>query len=407
MSNKDHGMDFRKVIRKNISPVLGWIHLTLLYAPLVTALFTIGLPKGTVSPYLYLYSLLIVVAVALADIMERKCRFLFLYIVTGVVSVIGIAVFSYRLVGTILTPQYQILFTSIIVVECLIIWVIDLHNRLENKHVPSTPQIGFASVFVIYYLVGLGFSGKVICDIAFYSMILYCLISMLQQFLSGTEKYISLNHSLKNIPLRRIYGIGGGTLALISIGLFLAIIPSIVLGQARSYTDLREMKQPDRPEEIYWEQGESMQMTLPQEDVYLQELLEEGMETPKWVENLFQIVYISTLCLIIFLLIKGIFHIFSEFKKNFDENGDKIEEIDEERERLYHKRFGRMEDSEEQKIRREYRRMIRRHRKDRPHDFESPTEIEAAAGLLADAKMKALHKKYEAVRYGDDHGEKN
>lgn len=80
-----------------------------------------------------------------------------------------------------------------------------------------------------------------------------------------------------------------------------------------------------------------------------------------------------------------------------------IEEIKDElaykEEALYKKGHRRME-SEVERIRRRYRKMIRKHRKDRPAPYESPAEIEACAGLSDDEEMQRLHVEYEAVRYG-------
>ena len=56
--------------------------------------------------------------------------------------------------------------------------------------------------------------------------------------------------------------------------------------------------------------------------------------------------------------------------------------------------------TEEDKIRRSYRKFIRKNRKDRPAKFETPTEIETAAGVVDTTEGKELHKLYEFARYG-------
>ena len=56
--------------------------------------------------------------------------------------------------------------------------------------------------------------------------------------------------------------------------------------------------------------------------------------------------------------------------------------------------------TEEDKIRRSYRKFIRKNRKDRPAKFETPTEIETAAGVVDTTEGKELHKMYEFARYG-------
>ena len=56
--------------------------------------------------------------------------------------------------------------------------------------------------------------------------------------------------------------------------------------------------------------------------------------------------------------------------------------------------------SERERIRKKYRRTIRRHRKDRPAVYESPVEIEENAGIAGTEEGVALHMQYELARYG-------
>ena len=56
--------------------------------------------------------------------------------------------------------------------------------------------------------------------------------------------------------------------------------------------------------------------------------------------------------------------------------------------------------SEGDKVRIQYRRYIKKHRKDRPAPYETPQEIEVAAGVADSVEGKELHYKYEKVRYG-------
>ena len=95
--------------------------------------------------------------------------------------------------------------------------------------------------------------------------------------------------------------------------------------------------------------------------------------------------------------------VFLEFRDSFDENGDKVEELDDEslqKEERLGLRRGVKADSEAERIRRIYRRTIRKHRKEIPAPYESPSELEKNAGLFEDEDMKRLHVKYENVRYG-------
>ena len=101
--------------------------------------------------------------------------------------------------------------------------------------------------------------------------------------------------------------------------------------------------------------------------------------------------------------IRTLQRVYGEFRDSFDENGDKVEALDEEplhkEERIRQNRRKR-QDSKTQRIRRMYCRTIQKHRKEPPARYESPSEIEKNAGLLGDADMERLHVKYENARYG-------
>ena len=96
-------------------------------------------------------------------------------------------------------------------------------------------------------------------------------------------------------------------------------------------------------------------------------------------------------------------HTLEDFRQSVDENGDKIEEIENEKisykEEIIEFFKGHKADSESERIKRQYRKTIRKHRKEQPQPYETPTEIEIKAGLAEDSDMKILHKKYEEVRY--------
>jgi hypothetical protein len=105
--------------------------------------------------------------------------------------------------------------------------------------------------------------------------------------------------------------------------------------------------------------------------------------------------------LAIYAVIRAIRQIFADFRREIDENGDKVEELDEmqyQKEKIFILRRHE-HDSEAARIKRLYKKTIRSHRKDRPAPYESPAEIEQNAGLGEDEQMQALHNRYEEVRY--------
>jgi hypothetical protein len=115
---------------------------------------------------------------------------------------------------------------------------------------------------------------------------------------------------------------------------------------------------------------------------------------------------VGALCFIglIYGFIQIIRQIFKDFRNTLDENGDIIEEIKDDEisykeDELYIK--GNHIDTEAMKIRRRYKKAIKRHRKDIPAPYESPNEIEENAGLINNEEMQLLHGQYENARYGN------
>ena len=79
---------------------------------------------------------------------------------------------------------------------------------------------------------------------------------------------------------------------------------------------------------------------------------------------------------------------------------DRIESLDEEDvEVVYSFERRRGKAPGDHKIRKAYRKFIRKHREDTPEVFETPHEIEVAAGVVHTAEAKQLHEAYERVRY--------
>ncbi|MDE6621050.1 MAG: hypothetical protein K2K74_11300 [Lachnospiraceae bacterium] len=137
------------------------------------------------------------------------------------------------------------------------------------------------------------------------------------------------------------------------------------------------------------------------------ELLDDGEPAPEPSVVASAVLWaIGAVCVAAFLY--GIFQmirqILRDFRNSRDENGDLIEELEDDqnlkqREEVFHRKR-RGAESEAERIRRRYRRMIRKHRKERPAPYESPLEIEEYAGLKNDEEMQLLHMQYEEVRYG-------
>ena len=183
-----------------------------------------------------------------------------------------------------------------------------------------------------------------------------------------------------------------------------AILPSLLTVSGRRYHDIRkwgadieidytELFPENHPEDT----GEDPMGAL---------IAEYGSPgpAPQWLVFLSRILKALLFLFLAAALLKKILSTFQTFRNAKDENGDIVEElqeINEEREKTG-KPQNRRRLSKREQIRREYRRTIRRHRKDRPAVYESPTEIEMIAGISQSEAVQELHRNYEAARYGPE-----
>ena len=183
------------------------------------------------------------------------------------------------------------------------------------------------------------------------------------------------------------------------------MMPSVFMSQQRKYTDFRDWFGEVKLAPIEYEGFGGFETPI-QGGGGMMELLGGGEPAPEpsvLVNVIFGgigAVCILALCYGIVLFIRQVLR---DFRNGQDENGDVIEELKDElpyKEESFYKKGHRRMESEAERIRRRYRKMIRKHRKDRPAPYESPAEIEACAGLSDNEEMQRLHVEYEAVRYG-------
>jgi len=92
------------------------------------------------------------------------------------------------------------------------------------------------------------------------------------------------------------------------------------------------------------------------------------------------------------------------FRESYDENGDIIEELEETEDLKAKrvKRFSKEELSEREKTRKQYRRFIRKHKKQAPNPYDTPIEIEKGAGVEDKEETYTIHQMYEQARYGKE-----
>lgn len=403
-------------MRSGIKAAAIYIHTVLILAMMIPALYALALQYGEYDgEKLYLLGLLILLPVTVTRIAIRKCRSLFFYLVISIAAMCLTLELAMAFGKAVLG---DLVWGYVFLLAAEDFWV-TLERFLQRASVDKTdgkgesyapdyqpresifenPHFGVAGFFAAIYLVGLFVANPALCNQALLSAIVYLFAAGLYYYVDRTEEYLALHKRVGSIPSKRIYGIGGGMLAAMLAVLALFAVAAAVTGEWRHYTDIREWKPfSGMPVQEEWTQSGGFDMIE-----QMQENLGETKSAPFWVDVLFWIFGAAALSGFFAAVVQAIRAIFQKFRENYEENGDIVEELKEERgtvEKLSkRKREPRLRSKREQ-VRYQYRRFIRKHRKGKPGAYETPYEIETLAKVADSAEGKAMHCLYEEVRYG-------
>ena len=263
------------------------------------------------------------------------------------------------------------------------------------------PRLITFTVFVLSYLWGLVLRSPMQCDLSLALAIAYLPLILSYGYQRGLGRYLSEMSSISNIPTRRIHLVGKA-IVMILLGVLLVLtLPSFLARGLRPYTDIREFKVEYRPDPIG---PEGMTLDMAGSDLaFLKELAGQGpyRETPRFLKALFVLLCtgaILALLRLVFLSIRGRFE---EFRQTYDE-GDVIIALTEEQTwpvKLRRKQREEAPVGERARIRRHYKRTIRKALSDPPQPHETPTALERRAGLADTPEGEQLHTTYEEARY--------
>ncbi len=409
-------------MRKLIIKTAGWIHAVLILALIIPLLYALGAERsGTIGRFLYPKCLIILIPVVFTDLAADKCKGMFSYLIVCALTFTATGALGWAAAGSLHQSVLLWGYIGLLLCETVFVIIERLAERLhkEKKTEDSSdydprwrpvyntlrePSFTVLIYFGVIYTAALNLDNPSVCNAALFSAVLYVPVTVLYRYVCETENYLSLNKRTCNLPSKRIYGIGGGMLAVFLLLFLFAILPSLLTVSGRRYHDIRkwgadieidytELFPENHPEDT----GEDPMGAL---------IAEYGSPgpAPQWLVFLSRILEALLFLFLAAALLKKILSTFQTFRNAKDENGDIVEElqeINEEREKTG-KLQNRRRLSKREQIRREYRKTIRRHRKDRPAVYESPTEIEMIAGIFQSEAVQELHRNYEAARYGPE-----
>ena len=403
------------IVRRSLK-IIGYAHATLFFALVIPLFYTMtGLSDPAGAGVLYGKCLLISIPIVITERAAKRVKYLAVYIgiCLGLLAAVwGIAALFHA------SGAYVVCYCLGMSAEIFFIGLKRLQARLKEssrrkdedplaakeEEFLDTPLLPFLWYFVVIYALGVCLNGRALCDMAFGSAAVYLFLALAATYFRGTRGYLETNKRIKGIPTRRLYGVGFAMLLLFLALLLIGILPSFFLASHRQYADVRGWL--DGLELTPMEELDEMRFS-DADDMEIWEMLNDGEPVPEpsvFLNILFQV--LCGVCVLVFAygILRAIRRLFQDFRNSCDENGDIIEEIKDkgrnDREEMLEKGHRRADGTAE-KIKRRYRKMIRKHRKDRPAPYESPAEIEEGAGLQDDEEMRELHRVYEEVRYGE------
>ena len=404
-------------MRGRIRRMAGWLHAVLLLASVLPVFYALGREQTEqAESALYAKCLVIAVPVVLSDFLSRRCRSIWQYIV-GSAALLALTGFGAWQLGASMTGDFRAVYTFYLLLETAVVLAVRFADRLGERaarksaeqgetdrrppyRLLDTPEFPVLIYFFLMYILGKNIASAVLCDAAAVSTVLYFFVAVCWHYIGETEQYLFLHKRVSHLPGKRIYGIG----ALVLGGLALALLPFVLVtaltASHRQYRDIRNWNWNIHiePEEFLPETGMDGGAEISEE---LLSQLQAGAEPPEWLNTLFYGIGILIFLACVAAAVRALRNLSRTFRENRDENGDIVEDLGEEPSAVETVKPVRAQgpETEREKIRRQYRKTIRRHRKEKPKPSATPSEIEEAAGLSDSREMGELHERYEWARY--------
>ena len=409
------------MMRMKIKRCLEWIHVLMILS-MVTPLIYMGvMQRDTQLLYqIYFSSYILAVPVIGSMVASRKCRRFWVYLCYVIcfffVTKIGAQIIGNLFPDELASNIYQVCMNVITVLVAVVAYIMRIYraNKKTAREISDAsfiesievdkPNTKTSLLFVAFYLYALNLDCPQVCGLALYSTLLYLFFAVVYEYIKKTEDYLKLNEEacqVRNIPERRIYGIGKAFLIVLLGLLMLTVIPAILTINNRSYNDIRK-SEPSKRGIIEYEFSVQPMMEIPEFDTDMVPVDDELSPMAVLIVDIFiygTLIFVVLLCA--YALFLGLRKMLRRFEQSSVDEEDVVESLDymDEGEKIGILRRTRVR-TEEDKIRRNYRKFIRRHRKDRPAKYETPTEIETAAGVADTTEGKEFHEQYELARYG-------
>lgn len=262
-------------------------------------------------------------------------------------------------------------------------------------------------LFAVIYFIGIFLKKPLVWRFAFLLLFPEIFLCLIFQYTERHRDFITTHQKIADLPVQAMQKIGRITLGIAVLLLLALTIPSVIYGrdplaEAVERFELKKVEGTfEMPEQTYTPGG-GQQMDM-------SELMEDGeyKPMPKWLQNLLDFAAYLMVGAVAAALLRVIYHACKNAGQSFAVNSeDEILFLDKEdrdvKTRLTGTKGREGARSPNMRIRRQYRKTIRKAGKNRPRGVETPFELETAAGIREKDGAELLHVYYEKARYSEE-----
>lgn len=397
--------------------LLSWMHDILLFEGIyVLAAAIQNRNNQEIIPFL-LQGLFVLFPVALSYILIRKCRNLFFYLILSLSASWVMYIMSKSLLTGCLTA-FIFLFRCYVKLK-------QGEIRRKMREMPNaagaqeeqevwklptlldSPRIFHCLLFLIMYLGLIYFRGYDLLLLMLGIFAAELCVCLMYRYLERLETFIRDNFYLANFPAKSMKKIGYGILFIGVILLIIFFLPAAIYHEEPLLKLRFESQETDEAQIEYYEENTGADSMI--EGMTM--LTAPAKEAPEWLEKVFRIVSVIIILFISCLALKLLFTAIRTAMETFsDDDSDEIiflgkENTDQKGENILSKRKEKESfRSPDRKIRRLYKKLIRRSLKEKPCENETPLELENKAGLYKKEALdiEKIHELYEKARYGKE-----
>lgn len=413
-----------QIKKSYVSTIMSFIHVLFLFGPLYPLAGELSGLKREGIIRISIMGLAVIIPIVLSYYMLRLIKYLWIYYVLTFLFTVMLAVAGFNYGNFFKYGNAIVGFLNFGV--CLIIFIVRsyskiMHNEMKADYIavhdkdepfmlqpweidtflsePSAIHWGWMTVL---YVLSLVLKLHYTMYIVFFVVLLDVFVCFVSNYVDKFFEYLKMNHRVANMPIASMKKIHKYTLAAGLILLCVFVLPAVIYHKEPLENVV--LKRADVNLEYQYDNSDYMP-EVPMMDTEMLELMKQGSkkEMPLWVKHILDLllaaILIVCVCTFAIVIIRRIMNMAKAFQLEDEDEVINLDEVEEKQERLTGGRRIREYLSEKARIRRQYRKAIRKGTKGKPNRANTPSELEQEADFLSDPANYGLHEKYEKARY--------